>query len=562
MNSTYSKLAIYAIRDKIDGKPVTQYDQVLSLDKAVIPYGPSDFGDFSAKLFVQTSGERRPSWAPFIEDGFGSIDEIVASDTYSALLVVRIDYYRNLFFAVAFGYSGRFLVRPDAYKRAYGLRTALNSLYPQGMPGTPSDYGPVKSVTAKTVSANTVHTLRQTDRSAPFEQFGLDIQRDLLGAVTGVPYDPEKWGPIISGSDALYLSKPTLFGQLGETCRQVERTSRREDYRAQFGWIDNIIAIEDPSLTAQLWERLIDGLKEDASDIELVVPAIVDYRAIETFRISTSEIETTTLSLSAYLDTLQAKGSLATLDLADLKGPNRLEIIDSEGNVLDHWPIAQCLSGQLHFRGKTYLLSSGEFYYVDPKYMGELDAYLSTLPESPRPFPEAPLSTHEDVYNRMLSDSSSDLLLLHGHNVSLGNRTTPVEICDLLSRGGELIHVKRKLGASGLSQLFSQGYVSAELLLTSNEFRRASIDKIREADEARSAAAGGAALAFHEVIQEPLQSRQHQVVYAIHADWQKRSLVQALPLFSKVNLRRHVDDLTRLGFTVAYKRIYPPRKPA
>jgi hypothetical protein len=39
------------------------------------------------------------------------------------------------------------------------------------------------------------------------------------------------------------------------------------------------------------------------------------------------------------------------------------------------------------------------------------------------------------------------------------------------------------------------------------------------------------------------------------SQWGDRNLVQALPFFSKVNLRRHADDLRRMGYKVAFKRI-------
>ena len=45
------------------------------------------------------------------------------------------------------------------------------------------------------------------------------------------------------------------------------------------------------------------------------------------------------------------------------------------------------------------------------------------------------------------------------------------------------------------------------------------------------------------------------IVYAIMAKWSDRSLAEALPFFSKINLRRCTRDLTRMGYNVLYKRI-------
>lgn len=558
MPAQYSKLIIYAIRDKIAGAPVTTYDQVLNPDKDVTEYGPVDLGEFSAKLFVNSSGDRRPPWAAYLESGFGDIDEILASDTFSALLVLKVKYRRPIFFALSFGYSGRFLLRRDAFKRAYGLRTALNLLYPASLAVTSTDYAPIRSITARTVSANTLHTLRQTDRSASFEQFGVDIQRDLLGAVTGIPHDKKHWGPTVSGSDALYLAVPTPFTELGAKCREAETASRRKDYRSRFSWIDNVVAIEDPVLQQALWATLLDHLRaKTAEDLELVVPAIVDWNAIDRFLVTSANIDAPSISIDAYLDGLDSKGRLPKLTIDDLRGPNRLVILDGNANIIDEWPLSECLSGQLTYRGKTYLVSGGEFFSVNADYLDELDRMIGEIPESARQLPPAPESTPETAYITMARDASQDLLLLHTATINLDNRTTPIEICDLLSNRGEFIHVKRKLGSSSLSHLFSQGYVSAELLVANSQFRQMASARISDTEEARAAELGlhGAPRTFSNIIQDPFLASQAEIVYAIHAPWAGRSLSQALPFFSKVNLRRHSEDLKRMGYRVSHLRI-------
>lgn len=45
------------------------------------------------------------------------------------------------------------------------------------------------------------------------------------------------------------------------------------------------------------------------------------------------------------------------------------------------------------------------------------------------------------------------------------------------------------------------------------------------------------------------------VVFGVIENWKKKTLAQRLPFFSKVNLRRCVHDLSRMGYNVAYKRI-------
>ncbi len=135
--------------------------------------------------------------------------------------------------------------------------------------------------------------------------------------------------------------------------------------------------------------------------------------------------------------------------------------------------------------------------------------------------------------------------------------TTPVEICDLLSDDGRFVHVKRKLSSSSLSHLFAQGYISAELLLGSADYRVVALDKIKEQERAKVLPVGipsciGKFCIFGE---EPIVSGKFEVTYGIVAKWEGREFVDALPFFSKVNLRKYVEDLWRIGYKVSYARI-------
>jgi uncharacterized protein (TIGR04141 family) len=70
--------------------------------------------------------------------------------------------------------------------------------------------------------------------------------------------------------------------------------------------------------------------------------------------------------------------------------------------------------------------------------------------------------------------------------VKVKGKTTPIEICDLLSEEGRFIHVKRKLSSSSLSHLFAQGYVSAELLQENSEYRLESLSTIQKQEKAKA----------------------------------------------------------------------------
>ena len=96
-----------------------------------------------------------------------------------------------------------------------------------------------------------------------------------------------------------------------------------------------------------------------------------------------------------------------------------------------------------------------------------------------------------------------------------------VEACDLFHEDGYLVHVKRYNASPTLSQLFSQGSVSAQLIAGDEIYRSGFL-----------AAVSGVDARFVDMAQSAPQF----VTYAIGCT-RNRRLPEDLPSFSKVNLR-------------------------
>ena len=100
--------------------------------------------------------------------------------------------------------------------------------------------------------------------------------------------------------------------------------------------------------------------------------------------------------------------------------------------------------------------------------------------------------------------------------------------------------------------------MSADLLLMSQEYRETVLQEVRTAERAKRAGRDGA---FSAMIRDGVQPGRLEVVYAVIAKWgdegkgKDRGIAEAMPFFSKVNLRRCATDLKRMGYSVSYKRI-------
>ncbi len=160
----------------------------------------------------------------------------------------------------------------------------------------------------------------------------------------------------------------------------------------------------------------------------------------------------------------------------------------------------------------------------------------------------------EGDYNDLAANSNTtDYRLMDRHNVVITGRTSPIEVCDILTLQRQLICVKRKFSSATLSHLFSQGETAGTLLVDSAEFRKAVREKLQEEPPA-----------FAKLFDDQtFRAADFEIVHAIIADWQGDKLVDRLPFFSKVNLVNRLRHLRRIGYSVTYAPIgIAPRMPA
>lgn len=395
----------------------------------------------------------------------------------------------------------------------------------------------------------------QLSEPSAFEAFDVSRLRDTLERAVGVPQDRSRWGSNISGRDALVLSFPLAFNQLGTLCQRIETAHKLEDYKDNFDWIDYIKPISDPQLLNQLQALVLTRLgSDDLSRLNLAPPEIVDWDQVAGFRFhynrpqgpAHSAVTHSDLRLVDYLAGLRQVKDLDTIDAEYLR-QKRIFVLDGDGAEQYHWTVWQCLVGEIQLGTETFILDEGEFFEVRRDYLGELNQFINAIPIAVVDLPDTTPTMREGEYNQLASQASDDLILLDRRLVRISNRTTPIEICDLVSRSRQLIHVKRHLGSADLSHLFAQGVVSADLLQTSPEFRT------KAADQLSSAASNRAG--FGLINTDTFLPSEWEVVYAIAERWSARSMASALPFFSKINLREATSNLRARGFKVAVRQI-------
>ena len=445
--------SLFRLRDE-----VADFDAFVEFndDRQVVPVGPIDGGDFTAKLYFVESSRRRPPWVSFLDEGFPGAIGWQPSRTTSALVVINAEPGVGRYFALAFGPGGRHILRGDAYQRRYGLTTALNLI-------AATDAQPqLRAVDTTRHGRSILRSRLQTASLSTVDVFELDVLRDLMRRATGRPADVEQWGKRVGGSDAVRLARDIRFSQLGEFCLSVDELASATTYRERFDWIDNIRPVSDRQTLGSLEDEVARLLRDARTDIlQLAPPEVVDWDVLSGFRYHfdtrlKTPMTRNDLFLNAYLSGLrQADPDLDELTPDFLKR-RRIVGLNEDSDQCGEWTVWRCLVGEFEYQGQSFVLEDGVFYRVTESYLQRLNEDILPFSSEAELLPSAKIGETEPQYNRTAADSSDGFLLLDASLIHTEGASGGIELCDLLTDKRQFVHVKRYGGSQKLSHLFAQ----------------------------------------------------------------------------------------------------------
>jgi uncharacterized protein (TIGR04141 family) len=473
-------------------------------------------------LFVRTTSPHPPRWVDFLAPHIvgDQLTEIVNASSGAVLLLDC----SNRLFALTFG-QGRHLLEASAYEPDFGLRVVLNTVAPDQ----------IKSVDSRTIDELTLHTRRDVSRDANLAAFGLDVTRDLVRAVTGTPQD-KTLAHRLTGADALALQTREKLPGLSSLCGRLLTAYQATDYQANFEFIDHLRPERERAPT--LNELLVSTIRaRDLDDLHLAIPETIDWIDISGFRFSTQpddvELEPDP-RISTYLDSLGGED----ISLETLRADRVTPIRTSDDAPLPGYPVYRCTVYEVELEGHLYVLSAGEWYRVSLDFKERVHTFANTLPRPTVTLPPAEPGTDEDAYNIRAANALDALCLDNKFVYEAG--TDKMEICDVLTRNGGLIHVKHRGSSSTLSHLFAQGVNCAERLLQDEEFRAKASDVAKAEDPA-----------FEDVLpRERPTPANHEITFAVITR-STRTTPFTLPFFSLVSLQTAARRLQTLGYTVS-----------
>ena len=526
--TTALSLNVFLLRETV-GKPEDAFRKPTSLTRRDV-----DLGSQTAELWVQRPDPSVPTWLEFLR---GQIigDPLPASwvnRSISAVLLLRIA-DDSRWAAIAFGQGGRFLLEPDRIERDFGLHAARNALDPSQLRG----------IDARTLDAVAINTRRQSSRAAPVLAFEHDELRDLVSGLSGPVGGIDK-ATRMSGRESANVGARLLPSDVPALCDRLFELHRGTQYKAGFGFLDNIQPLED---TKKLDLDLIDAIRTgNTSKIDLNPPEILEDVGLRFLALAAeapdpgssdapeATVERLRTELSEYKSNEEAQKRLARL---------RVFAVYDNGETIP-WAAYRCLHYERRTNGEVLVLSDGRWWEVSGDFADDVTREVGALPAAALGLPlwDAGSERKEGDYN-VLAANTLGWASLDQKNITLTGRSA-IEPCDLLSPEGCFVHVKRYSGSGTLSHLFAQGSVSAELFVESAAFREKLRAKVQQVKPALISA----------VTADPNSNLgAYKVVYAVAAPGEE-SMSDTLPFFSQVSLRTHARRIKRLGLEVAVER--------
>ncbi|PGH39984.1 MAG: hypothetical protein CRN43_05760 [Candidatus Nephrothrix sp. EaCA] len=410
----------------------------------------------------------------------------------------------------------------------FGIKTALSIIKDD-----------VKKIEKKNFKNGLKDVSEQLGKAGSVSDFGFDVEQDIMKAIVGEPKDQDVYGKNVVGKDSISLSVKKGVNEINQLLLALYEAYVSNQYRENFDWFDNFSSISDKILISELDNKIIEKINNEGNDVIywLSIPEVISWELTKCFRykLKPDSQEYQDIEFDEFKDSLkEEEKNNISIEILKNKKVFQIDIDDKE---IKYWFVYKCLYAEIDFNNEKYLLVSGKYYKVDKGYKQKIENEFCVdtsfvLPNWNKP-------AHENVYNAEVANNDSNYQCLDGG----ANRSNligkgKIEFADLVKSDKYLIHVKKYGASSVLSHLFSQGFVSANLLLTDISFRKKVNSKLKDSHK--------------DVVTEALpNSEEYTIVYAIGTD--KNEL--KLPFFSLVNFRNIKKQLELYKYKVLLIKI-------
>lgn len=366
-------------------------------------------------------------------------------------------------FVITFGHAWQYLeipwLEPD-----FGRTVALGAIPPNK----------VLEVNAEQVFAKNHSAKERAPRATSIREFGVESDRDLVGAVEGEPFDPA-FGSVLRGATSLRLK--IYINTVGIVLDKSLKLFASTSYRSKYPDIDNLVSVSDPNvidlLDKALEKDILSG--KTKTDAVLFAPSFRrgDAPSADGFvfgRRAGSIAIAPYLSYSSWERHLLKSRLTPTLALAKATA---VHMIDAAGDTFESRNVYECLGYEVTYGGKQYILSSGVWYAADSQFVLAIDKVLKNIASPKFKLPNWNETDNEGEYNESCCIKGSGRLHFDKNIIHFGPPQSKFEFCDFMDPKNKILFfAKIPSKSAGCSHLVEQVSRTVELLYSSdNGFR-------------------------------------------------------------------------------------------
>lgn len=515
------RLNLYLLREEVRASAdVLRPRYRTNAEVTLLP--PTRVLPFPAQAYLLHKGAQPPKWQGFLASHF---DIDVGNVTNGFLLVLEAS---GRVFAASFGHAFH-LLEPSTLEPDFGIRVCANLLDPRR----------VKALDARNVDVVTRQQRVHVSTAVSIEDFGVDVDENWVRYLSGsIDSDIAK---SLAGTDALQINTKVTVDELAERCGELLEVFARDDYKTKFEFLDTFRPLRrGHHLVRELDAEVRHFLAERRDQrISVALPFFPEETTIDSYELFGGGAPRDTLeemTLAALYAFLDEHG-----EITDPYHALRVIALDDQGEARSKaFPLKDYIVAEVERDQDTYVLTAGKWFRVNRNYAQGIRTQIAHLRDLTDDLALPPMrpAEAEGTYNQRVAHEKGwrhlDRQLFTGTG---SERHQKIEVADILAPEHQFLCVKKMHSSAGLSHLFAQGAVSADLLRHEPRYRE------------RAAQLGGN-LVMDAIFNDPRPT----FVFCIATE--RPGLVsESMFFFSAINLARQAKVIRRQHAEVALARI-------
>ncbi|WP_404399917.1 TIGR04141 family sporadically distributed protein [Idiomarina seosinensis] len=463
-------------------------------------------------LFIADNQPKEPWWK-----SYWGITDNLEQVLKSAILFIQVN---NRWLALTFGHAYHNL-KNESYEYDFGLRTTLNAIDPDKIRAT--DILQPEDAKRERI---------QSPIASDLTFFDIDSDESILRRLTGsVRSDLQPYFSNATGANNVRVTSNVDAGKIVKLCERLLGLYKKDDFKKDFPELQNIVPVKDPSLLSRLDTALTTALKNKKKELVLSVPDLLEHDKEVKFAYSGAHGPRTTydnVKIDDYRNFLKSR-KIESPSIQQLKH-HKLNVKDENDQTVKSYSIYQSLLFECELKGVCYHLCEGNWFKIEKDFVNKVKKEIDPF------FTKNSILTEcndrlEADYNNNLAKNNGALICLDTKNIS-PPKQKQVEPCDIFTISNNtvnLIHIKISTRSSSLSHLFNQGVNSVELLRLEEESRKKLIKLVGEKFE------------------NNIKNGPYIVTFGIITHKPESNKSNALPIFSRISLRRAIRSLKLMG---------------